>query len=173
MILEQIHDAPVILLTAMAEQTDRIVGLEIGADDYVVKPFDPRELLARIKNVLRRAGALPRSRDSLASKALAFDRWTLHVDRREIVGEDHVAIPLSTAEFRLLVALLRHPRRVLSRDQLLDLTSGRTAQPFDRSIDNLISRLRRKLEADPTNPGLIKTVWGGGYLLAADVRETA
>ena len=171
--IREVHDMPVILLTAMAEQTDRIVGLEIGADDYVVKPFDPRELLARIKNVLRRAGALPRSREAITAKTLSFDRWRLHVDRREIVGEAGVAIPLSTAEFRLLVVLLQHPRRVLSRDQLLDLTSGRTAQPFDRSIDNQVSRLRRKLETDPANPGLIKTVWGGGYLLAADVLDVA
>jgi two-component system OmpR family response regulator len=170
--IREVHDAPVILLTAMAEQTDRVVGLEIGADDYVVKPFDPRELLARVKNLLRRASALPRSREESATKTLAFDRWILHVDRREVVGEDRVAIPLSTAEFRLLVALLRHPRRVLSRDQLLDLTSGRSAQPFDRSIDNQVSRLRRKLETDPASPDLIKTVWGGGYLLSADVRET-
>lgn len=169
--IREVHNAPVILLTAMADQTDRVVGLEIGADDYVVKPFDPRELLARIKNLLRRVSALPRSREEVAAASLAFDRWVLNVDRREILGEDTVGVPLSTAEFRLLLALLRHPRRVLSRDQLLDLTSGRSAQPFDRSVDNQVSRLRRKLEIDPANPALIKTVWGGGYLLAADVRE--
>jgi two-component system OmpR family response regulator len=162
-------DVPVILLTAMAEETDRVVGLEIGADDYVTKPFNPRELLARIKAVLRRTQSLPPQRAAPAARALRFERWTLMVDRRELVGADGVAVPLSTGEFLLLSALLAHPRRVLSRDQLLDLTRGRDAQPFDRSIDNQVSRLRRKIEADPKRPALIKTVWGGGYLLAAEV----
>ena len=169
--VREAHDTPVILLTAMSEETDRIVGLEIGADDYVVKPFNPRELLARVKNVLRRANALPKSRDRLPVRHLAFDRWILRADRRELVGEDGVSVPLSTAELRLLLALLQRPGVVLSRDQLLDLTSGKSAQPFDRSIDNQVSRLRRKLEIDPSNPGLIKTVWGGGYVLSAHVRE--
>ncbi|TXM93379.1 DNA-binding response regulator, partial [Methylobacterium sp. WL103] len=102
---------------------------------------------------------------------LAFDRWVLDGDRRELVGEGGEAVVLSTAEFRLLAALVRRPRVVLSRDQLLDLTSGRTAQAFDRSIDNQVSRLRRKLERDPAHPELLKTVWGGGYVFAADVRE--
>jgi two-component system, OmpR family, response regulator len=169
--LRETSGVPVILLTAMADEADRIVGLEIGADDYVVKPFNPRELLARIKAVLRRAASLPRAKDGIAPRRLAFDRWTFDVDRREVVGADGVAVPLSTAEFRLLSALVQRPRMVLSRDQLLDLTSGRDAQPFDRSIDNQVSRLRKKLEADPKNPAVIKTVWGGGYLFAADVRE--
>jgi two-component system OmpR family response regulator len=171
--IREVYDTPVILLTAMAEQTDRIVGLEIGADDYVVKPFDPRELLARIKNLLHRAHALPKARDRAVSRRLAFDRWILDTDRRELIDEQGQALPLSTAEFRLLVALAQRPRVVLSRDQLLDLTSGRTAQAFDRSIDNQVSRLRRKLERDPANPALVKTVWGGGYVLAADVKEVA
>ncbi|MDP4004560.1 response regulator [Methylobacterium sp. NEAU K] len=169
--IREVHDTPVILLTAMAEQTDRIVGLEIGADDYVVKPFDPRELLARVKNLLRRANALPRSRDEAGTRRLAFDRWILDTDRRELLDADGSAVPLSTAEFRLLAALAKRPRVVLSRDQLLDLTAGRAAQAFDRSIDNQVSRLRRKLERDPARPSLVKTVWGGGYVLAADVRE--
>ena len=169
--IREVHDTPVILLTAMAEQTDRIVGLEIGADDYVTKPFDPRELLARVKNLLRRAAALPRERAEPGARRLAFDRWVLDGDRRELVGEGGEAVVLSTAEFRLLAALVRRPRVVLSRDQLLDLTSGRTAQAFDRSIDNQVSRLRRKLERDPAHPELLKTVWGGGYVFAADVRE--
>jgi two-component system OmpR family response regulator len=136
-----------------------------------VKPFNPRELLARIKAVLRRAASLPRAKDGIATRRFAFDRWTFDVDRREVVGADGVAVPLSTAEFRLLSTLVQRPRMVLSRDQLLDLTSGRDAQPFDRSVDNQVSRLRKKLEADPKNPAFIKTVWGGGYVFSADVRE--
>ena len=163
---------PVILLTAMAEDTDRVIGLEMGADDYVVKPFNPRELVARVKAVLRRANSLPRRRrPGFDAEALRFDRWVLNVAQRELVGEDGVAIPLSTTEFLLLSALLNHPRMVLSRDQLLDLTRGRSASPFDRSIDNQVSRLRKKVEADPKEPVLIKTVWGGGYMLTADVRR--
>lgn len=168
--IREVHDTPVILLTALAERTDRIVGLEIGADDYVTKPFDPRELLARVKNLLRRTRALPRTRDEADGRRLAFDRWILDTDRRELVDQAGVAVALSTAEFRLLAALTRHPRVVLSRDQLLDLTSGRAADGFDRSIDNQVSRLRRKLERDPASPALLKTVWGGGYVLAAEVR---
>ncbi len=170
--LRETTDLPVILLTAMAEDTDRIVGLEIGADDYVTKPFNPRELLARIKAVLRRAHSLPAGRETLDGTRIRFDRWTLDVDQRELIDEAGVATPLSTAEFRLLSAFLGHPRMVLSREQLLDLTSGRAAQVFDRSIDNQVSRLRRKIEADPKNPSLIKTVWGGGYRLAAEVRRS-
>ncbi len=172
--LRETTDIPVILLTAMAEETDRIVGLEIGADDYVTKPFNPRELLARIKAVLRRAQALPAPpRDAEEGGLLRFDRWTLDLNRREIAAEDGVAVPLSTAEFRLLLTFLRRPRMVLSRDQLLDLTSGRAAQVFDRAIDNQVSRLRKKIERDPKNPALIKTVWGGGYVFAAEVTEAA
>ena len=164
-------DMPIIMLTAMAEETDRVVGLELGADDYVTKPFNPRELLARIKAVLRRAIALPPTREEVTARAIRFDRWTLNVDARELVGADGVSVPLSTAEFQLLTAFLNRPRMVLSRDQLLDLTRGRAANVFDRSIDNQVSRLRRKIEADPKNPALIKTVWGGGYVLAAEVNR--
>ncbi|MPZ10510.1 MAG: response regulator [Kiloniellaceae bacterium] len=161
---------PIILLTAVAEDTDRIVGLEMGADDYVTKPFNPRELLARVKAVLRRAQSLPPRQALPRSKAICFDRWTLEVGRRELVSADGVAVPLSTAEFRLLSALLDHPGLVLTRDQLLDLTVGRAADVYDRSIDNQVSRLRRKIEIDPKNPLLIKTHWGGGYSFAAEVR---
>jgi two-component system OmpR family response regulator len=170
--LRETTDLQVILLTAMAEETDRVVGLEIGADDYVTKPFNPRELLARIKAVLRRAQSLPRQRDELEANQIWFDRWRLDVDRRELVGEDEVVTPLSNGEFLLLSAFLSRPNMVLSRDQLLDLTRGRAAATFDRSVDNQVSRLRRKIEADPKNPTLIKTVWGGGYRFAADVRRT-
>ncbi len=152
----------------MGEETDRIVGLEVGADDYVAKPFNPRELLARIKAVLRRAQTLPRPREA-GKRALAFDRWMLDLGRRELVDDKGVAVPLSSGEFRLLSALLERPGMVLTRDQLLDLTRGRSAQPFDRSIDNQISRLRKKIERDPRTPELIKTAWGDGYSFAGKV----
>ncbi|MFC3694125.1 response regulator [Chenggangzhangella methanolivorans] len=162
-------DIPVIMLTAMAEDTDRIVGLEIGADDYLTKPFNPRELLARIKAVLRRVQSLPPQRGAPKAKEIRFDRWLLNVGRRELVDDGGVAVPLSTAEFRLLSAFLDHAGLVLSRDQLLDLTVGRAADPFDRSIDNQVSRLRKKIEADPKTPTLIKTHWGGGYSFSAEM----
>ncbi len=167
--LRETTTIPVILLTAMAEETDRVVGLEIGADDYVTKPFNPRELLARIKAVLRRAHSLAPGRDVPASGKIRFDRWSLDLDRRELVDADGVVTPLSTGEFRLLAVFVEHPGRVLSRDQLLDLTRGRAATVFDRSIDNQVSRLRKKIEPDPRNPTLIKTVWGGGYSFIGEV----
>jgi two-component system OmpR family response regulator len=160
---------PIILLTAKTEEMDRVVGLEIGADDYVTKPFSPRELLARIKAVLRRAGeARVRAPDA---DTYGFGPWLLKSGERELVGEDNVAIPLSTGEYNLLHAFVTHPRRVLSRDQLLDLSQGRELAAFERSIDNHISRLRKKIEADPASPKLIKTVGGGGYMLAAEVKR--
>ncbi|MCC6981959.1 MAG: response regulator [Bauldia sp.] len=169
--IRESSDTPVILLTAVAEETDRIVGLEIGADDYVTKPFSPRELLARIRAVLRRAQSVPANREPAPGKRYRFDRWLLDMSRRELTGEDGVAVPLSTGEFRLLAALIKRPHIVLSRDQLLDLTAGRASEPFERSIDNQVSRLRKKIERDPKNATIVKTVWGGGYLLAADVKE--
>ncbi|MBX3562263.1 MAG: response regulator [Sphingomonas sp.] len=162
---------PIILVTARTEETDRIVGLELGADDYVSKPFSPRELLARIKAVLRRAnenGGLVRAPDT---ESYAFGSWVLKSGERELVDADGVAIPLSTGEYNLLHALVTHPRRVLSREQLLDLSQGRELAAFERSIDNHISRLRKKIEENPSDPKLIKTVWGGGYTLATDVRK--
>ena len=164
---------PILMLTALGDETDRIVGLEVGADDYLPKPFNPRELLARIKAILRRSDRPQLTGGSLAGRRLLFDRWTLDMDRRSLVADDGTEVTLSTAEFRLLTAFLERPRYVLSRDQLLDLTSGRSAQVFDRTIDNQISRLRRKIERDPAKPTLIATVWGGGYSLGADVREVA
>ena len=162
---------PVILLTAKGESTDRIVGLEIGADDYVVKPFDPRELVARIRSVLRRAakGAPPPAEDEL----LEFEGWRLDPLKRRLTAPDGAMVSISSVEFRLLLAFLEHPRQVLDRDRLLDMVQGREAHLFDRAVDNQVSRLRRKIEADSRNPTLIQTVWGGGYMLAAEVRRVA
>lgn len=162
---------PIIMLTAMGEETDRIIGLEMGADDYLSKPFNPRELLARIKAVMRRTQAESLPAPETLTRDLRFDRWLLDVNRRELVDEEGVGMSLSTAEFDLLKVFLERPQRVLSRDQLLDLARGREAVAFDRAIDTLVSRLRRKLERDPKNPELIKTIWGGGYLFAADVTQ--
>ncbi|CAJ1763255.1 response regulator [Aeromonas veronii] len=162
---------PIIMLTAMGEETDRIIGLEMGADDYLAKPFNPRELLARIKAVMRRIQADTQPAAETLTRDLRFDRWLLDVNRRELVDEDGVGLSLSTAEFDLLKVFLERPQRVLSRDQLLDLARGREAVAFDRAIDTLVSRLRRKLERDPKNPELIKTIWGGGYMFSADVTQ--
>jgi len=165
--LRESHAVPVILLTAVAEDTDRIVGLEMGADDYVTKPFNPRELLARIKAVLRRAQSLPPQRNTAASRTLRFAGWTLDTAAQTLTDRAGATTDLSTGEFRLLNAFLAHPGMTLSRDQLLDLTRGRDAEVYDRSIDNQVSRLRRKIEPDPSQPTLIKTVWGGGYTFTA------
>jgi two-component system OmpR family response regulator len=166
--VRETKDIPVILLTAMGEETDRIIGLEVGADDYLAKPFNPRELLARVKAVLRRAQTVPRPREKGQGR-IRFDRWILDLGRRELVDEKNVAVPLSGGEFRLLSVLIERPGMVLTRDQLLDLTRGRSAQPFDRSIDNQISRLRKKIERDPKSPELIRTSWGDGYSFSGEV----
>ena len=162
-------EIPVILLTAKAEETDRIIGLEMGADDYVVKPFSPRELAARVKVILRRASGGEKRLRAPEHESYAFGGWVLKAGERTLLDQDGVNTALTTGEFRLLLALVTHPDQVLSRDQLLDLTQGRESNPFDRAIDNQISRLRRKIEQDPKNPELIKTVWGGGYVLSAPV----
>ena len=160
---------PVIFLTARGEATDRIVGLEIGADDYVVKPFEPRELVARIRSVLRRAN---RQVQQVEADALYdFEGWLLDPLKRRLTDPEGTVVPISSAEFRLLVAFLDHPRQVLDRDRLLDMVQGREAHLFDRAVDNQVSRLRRKMEEDSRDPRLIQTVWGGGYRLAADVRR--
>jgi two-component system OmpR family response regulator len=162
-------DVPVILLTARAEETDRIVGLEMGADDYVVKPFSPRELATRVKVILRRAQAGGVRQRAPESGSYAFAGWVLKSGERALIDREGVSVPLSTGEYNLLLALVTRPRQVLTRDQLLDLTQGREAAAFDRAIDNQVSRLRRKIEADARAPEIIKTVWGGGYTLAAEV----
>ncbi len=162
-------DLPVIMLTARGDETDRIVGLEMGADDYVPKPFSPRELLARIKVVLRRSRSLPRNLRPEEARLMRFAGWTLDTAARNLLSPDGVVVALSGAEYRLLRVLLTHPNRVLSRDQLMDLTRGREAEPFDRSIDVQVSRLRQRLGDDPKDPALIKTVRGEGYVLATQV----
>jgi len=164
---------PFIILTALTEEADRIVGLELGADDYVCKPFSPRELLARIKVVLRRAEQGAAAPPPPANTRMRFDRWVFDPTRRELTGPDGIGVALSAAEFRLLQVLVGRPGQTLNRDQLLDLSVGRASEPFDRSIDNIISRLRRKIEDDPKSPRLIKTVWGEGYCLSVPVSEIA
>jgi two-component system OmpR family response regulator len=159
---------PILMLTALGQDTDRIVGLEIGADDYLAKPFNPRELLARIKAILRRVDKAEPYAGQLAGKRVQFAQWVLDSDRRVLVGELGEETPLTSSDFKLLTVLLERARLVLSRDQLLDLTSKRAASPLDRTIDNQISRLRRKIELDPLRPRLITTVRNGGYCLAAD-----
>jgi two-component system OmpR family response regulator len=164
---------PIVMLTAMGEETDRIIGLELGADDYMPKPFNPRELLARIRAVLRRAGEQPvgaRSAEG-ALRSLRFSGWTLEPGRRRLLNPEGVEVPLTGGEYDLLVALVDRANRVLTRDMLLDLLRGRQAGPFDRAIDVAISRLRRKLEDDGRHAQLIKTVRGGGYVLAATVER--
>lgn len=161
---------PVIMLTARSEPLDRILGLEMGADDYLPKPFEPRELLARIRSVLRRSRALPPGQAEQNVERLQFAGWTLDLTARHLYSPQQVAVMLSGAEFRLLKIFLEHPNRVLNRDQLLNMTQGRDADPFDRSIDIQISRLRQKLGEDARAPQIIKTVRNGGYVLAAAVR---
>ena len=162
---------PIIILTALGEETDRIVGLEVGADDYLPKPFNPRELLARIKAVLRR-GSSGLDRIDHGESRISFNGWTIDVGKRDLKNPDGVLVALTAGEFDLLVALAERPHRVLSRDQLLDLTRGREAGPFDRSVDVQLSRLRRKVEKDPKDPELIKMVHGGGYMFTGNVETT-
>jgi two-component system OmpR family response regulator len=167
--LAETRAVPTIFLTARGEATDRIVGLEIGADDYVVKPFEPRELVARIRSVLRRAAR--GFGHEAENEVLEFEGWRLDPLKRRLIDADGASVAISSVEFRLLMAFLEHPRQVLDRDRLLDMVQGREAHLFDRAVDNQVSRLRRKIEADTRNPMLIQTVWGGGYMLAADVKR--
>ncbi|AHJ69548.1 Two-component response regulator [Granulibacter bethesdensis] len=160
---------PIVMLTAMGEETDRIVGLEIGADDYVAKPFNPRELLARIRAVLRRTEGELRTVETANQKSRRFAGWVLEPARRRLINPQGAEVPLTGGEYDLLSALVDRPNRVLTRDMLLDLLRGRQAGPFDRAIDVAISRLRRKLEDDGRQSQLIKTVRSGGYVLAATV----
>lgn len=158
---------PIIMLTARGETTDRVVGLELGADDYIVKPFDPRELVARIHTVLRRTS--DKEVKPTLTDEIHFNGWTLHCSTRQIVTPTGLVVPLSNAEFRLLWTFIENPQRVLSREQLLDAARGKGSDVFDRSIDLLVSRLRQKLGDDPKLPFLLKTIRGEGYLFDAHI----
>jgi two-component system OmpR family response regulator len=163
---------PVIMLTARNESVDRIIGLEMGADDYLPKPFEPRELLARIRSVLRRSQAMPPNfEDDTGHQKMSFAGWTLDLVARHLLNPDGLVIMLSGAELRLLKVFLEHPNRVLTRDQLLTMTHGHDADPYDRSIDIQISRLRQKLGEDARSPQIIKTVRNGGYVLSVAVES--
>jgi two-component system OmpR family response regulator len=168
--LRSTSSIPVIMLTAMADNTDRVVGLELGADDYLTKPFDQRELLARVKAVLRRttaSAAVPQVDQT--RPLLLFAGWRLDVVRRELRSADDTLVLLSGSEFDLLLAFAEHPGRVLSREMLMDMARGSAHDAFDRSIDVQVSRLRHKLELDPKNPSLIRTIRNAGYLFSPKV----
>ncbi len=164
-------DVGIIMLTGRGQPVDTIVGLEVGVDDYVTKPCDLRELLARIRAVLRRRRPGTAEIDAAAGVVLAFAGWTLDTARRELAAANGEPVALTTAEYALLSLLAERPGRVLSRDQLLEMTQGRTWSPYDRSLDNLVSRLRRKIEKDARNPAIIKTVRGVGYVFAETVKR--
>jgi two-component system OmpR family response regulator len=166
--VRQHSDIPLIILTARGEPTERIVGLELGADDYIVKPFDARELVARIQTILRRVRGQTGERRKLATE-IRFGNWSLSISGRHLVAPDSTIVPLSTAEFRLLSALIEAAGRVLTRDQLLDAMRGRAGDALDRSVDIQVSRLRQKLREDVKEPRLIRTVRGEGYLLDAQI----
>ncbi|QHE86212.1 response regulator [Hydrogenophaga sp. BPS33] len=162
---------PIIMLTARGDETDRIVGLEVGADDYVPKPFSPRELLARVKSVLRRSKALPPNLRRVELRWFRFAGWLLDAVTRNLTAPDGVVVPLGATEFKLLRTLLDHPGQVLTRDQLIELMLSRDADPFDRALDVQVSRLRQRLREDAREPSIIKTVRGQGYVLAAVVEN--
>jgi two-component system, OmpR family, response regulator len=167
--LREASRIPIVLLTALSAETDRIVGLELGADDYICKPFNPRELLARIRAVLRRTGDLASRGEREPGVSYQFERWRLDAVRRTLHNPEGALVELTAGEFDLLLAFAEHPQHVLTRDQLLDLTRGRESTIVDRSIDVQVSRLRRKIEADAQLPVLIKTVRSGGYIFCAEV----
>lgn len=162
-------EIPIIMLTARGEETDRIVGLELGADDYLAKPYSPRELLARIKSVLRRARSLPDNLKPDHARQFRFAGWSLDTATRNLTSPEGVIVALSGTEFRLLRIFLDHPNSVLTRDQLVDLMLARDAVPYDRAIDVQVSRLRQRLGEGAREPSIIKTVRGQGYVLAAHV----
>ncbi|CAG9174866.1 response regulator [Cupriavidus pampae] len=164
-------DTPVIMLTARAELADRVVGLEVGADDYVTKPFEMRELVARIHTVLRRSRADSKRSAVVAGHELRFAKWRLNTTLRQLVDEEDTIVPLSNAEFRLLLTFIEHPNRVLDREVLINQARGRDLDVFDRSIDLLVSRLRQKLRDDPRDSALIRTVRGEGYVFTGSVEH--
>ncbi|GAB7528922.1 response regulator [Pseudomonas sp. 3A(2025)] len=163
------HSVAVIMLTAMGELSDRVVGLELGADDYLTKPFDARELLARVRAVLRRTGEVVAVSNDSSRTVLEFANWQLDIARRELRSPEKVMIPLSSGEFELLLVFTEHPQRVLTRQQLLDLARGEAYEAFDRSVDVQVSRLRRKLQTDNASEPLIRTLRNVGYLFSPTV----
>jgi two-component system OmpR family response regulator len=164
--ISETSKVPVILLTALADDTDRIIGLEIGADDYLAKPFNPRELVARIRSVLRRS---ERSKPVQDIRKITFGEWRLDALTGELLDKDDIIVTLSTGELRLLKVFIENTGKTLSRDELFNLTKGREGFAFERSIDNMISRLRRKIETNPAEPNHIKTIWGDGYRFISDI----
>ncbi|MCB1505037.1 MAG: response regulator [Hyphomicrobiaceae bacterium] len=172
-LIRERSDVPIIMVTGKGDLIDRVIGLEVGADDYISKPFHLREVLARVRAVLRRSQTDRRrpAETKEANRALAFDRFVLDLDMRELRDETGAACPLTTAEFSLLEIFVQHANRVLTRDQIMDLLKGNEWSPLDRSIDNLVARLRRKIEAAETEASLIKTVRGLGYIFTARVRQ--
>jgi two-component system, OmpR family, response regulator len=169
-------NVPIVMITGKSDTIDRVVGLELGADDYIGKPFHVREVLARVRAVLRRYQAVPQGGaeadiggDGAGQQRFRFANWTLDVTRRALTSIDGMSNELTTAEFNMLEMFVRRPHRVLSRDNIMDLLKGHDWSPFDRSIDALVVRLRRKIEVEPETPRLIKTVRGVGYVFAADV----
>jgi two-component system OmpR family response regulator len=162
-------DMPIVIVTAQGEDVDKILGLEMGADDYIVKPFNPRELLARIRAVLRRTEPQSRDEPAASNQSFNFLGWRVNLLAREVVSPTGMKVAMTGAEFDLLHALCENPNRVLTRDQLINMTHGPAAGPFERSIDVLISRLRQKIEKDPKNPSMIQTVRSEGYMLSAPV----
>jgi DNA-binding response OmpR family regulator len=165
--LNQQSNMPIIILSARGEELDRIVGLEMGADDYLVKPFNPRELLARIRSVLRRYAQDSQPISTATGHILAFGPFCLDVEKHQL-SKEHQDIPLTTGEFTLLRVFLEHANRVLNRDTLLEITKGYDHTPFDRSIDICVGRLRKKIEADPSEPIYLRTIWGAGYLFSTE-----
>jgi two-component system phosphate regulon response regulator OmpR len=165
--LRERHDLGIIMVTAAGDVVDRIVGLEVGADDYIAKPFDPRELRARVRSVIRRVQQRvpqPAATAAATARRVSVGACSLEVTTHRLIGPDDQEIPLTHMEFDLLRVFTEHPNQVLTRDQLLTLTRNREWEPFDRSIDIRIARLRRKIEPDPENPRVIRTVRGAGYM---------
>jgi two-component system, OmpR family, response regulator len=165
--IRSLRDTPIIMLTARTGSNDRVQGLELGADDYVAKPFEPRELVARIRGVLRRSGSTEQRANTV--RGYAFAGWELSLPQRQLLSPEKVLVPLAASEFQLLVIFLENPHRLLTRDQLIERCHGREAGPYDRSIDVRVSQLRQRLGDRGREPGLIKTVRSAGYVLATDV----
>ncbi len=169
--LKEHSNIGVIILSGRGETTEKIIGLEVGADDYLSKPFEPRELLARVRSVLRRLGQDPDADSSADKMIFSFEGWRLDVTSRTLTSPKDESVELSSGEFNLLKAFVEHPNRVLSRDQLLDYTHANDTPAFDRSVDVRVGRVRKKIEADHQNPQFIKTIRNGGYMFAATVSK--